>query len=655
MNIIKSTKKMAMGLLPFLLFTFLPLQAQASDYVDDINNATGKHEAGHQVIYEMNVGSFTQAGTFAAAQQQLGALKTLGVDVVWLMPIYPRGGGINSPYAATDFQQTNPAYGTIADLKAFVAAAHAQGMEVWLDWVPNHTATNATWVTTHPEYYEKSGSSFVHPKNYSDVYQLNYGNAALVKAMNDCLKFWIDQADIDGYRCDYISSPKIPTSYWQSAIPEIKNYKSGKTITFLGEADIAQEVTRLKNVGFDYDYAWDYQSSLANYGTGGVYSSTLKANATTMLNASNGVSFGRMLYVTNHDQNYNESRQTLTQKYGDNRYPLTVLAYTLYGMPLIYNGQEVGGNQALDYFQDTKINWGVKDEKMRNTIRTLTALKHAVPALGDKVGVNWVTVSTGSSNVLAFTRKVSLPSGGTEEGAEVLVVLNMATTQTSATLTGLTAGAWSLWLNSETIEQGVSRKTQYFSATQTISLEAKGYRVYVKGNYSEEDLPQPEVYTPTLETADEISIFFETATLTDYAVWAWGTLGGGEAYCTNTSWPGDAMTLMGQTETGRYVYKCTLTRPSEAPQYLIISKAGGNTKIYDGVDFVNHGYYVEGQATPTQVITTTGISPLTTHYSPLTNAHLYTLDGRKMAEGTWSNGRLPRGIYIRNGKKFVVK
>jgi hypothetical protein len=83
---------------------------------------------------------------------------------------------------------------------------------------------------------------------------------------------------------------------------------------------------------------------------------------------------------------------------------------------------------------------------MCNTIRTLTALKHAVPALGDKVGVNWVTVSTGSSNVLAFTRKVSHPSGGTEEGAEVLVVLNMATTQTSATLTGLTAGAWSQWL-----------------------------------------------------------------------------------------------------------------------------------------------------------------------------------------------------------------
>ena len=228
------------------LLALLPLQMLAADYVDAINSAAAKNEAGHRVIYEMNIGSFTAEGTLAAAQQQLDELKTLGIDIVWLMPIYPRGGGINSPYAATDFQQVNPAYGTVSDLKAFVAAAHELHMQVWLDWVPNHTATNATWVTTHPEYYKKNGNSFVHPNNYSDVYQLNYGSAALQKAMNDCLKFWIDEADIDGYRCDYISSNDIPVAYWQTAIPEIKGYKTGKTITFLGEADIAKRRLRLR-------------------------------------------------------------------------------------------------------------------------------------------------------------------------------------------------------------------------------------------------------------------------------------------------------------------------------------------------------------------------------------------------------------------------
>ena len=239
-------------------------EASAADYVDAINTSTTKNEAGHQVIYQMNVGSFTAEGTFAAAGQRLSELKTLGVDIVWLMPVYPRGGGINSPYAATNFMKTNPQYGSIADLKAFVAQAHDLQMEVWLDWVPNHTATDADWVTTHPDYYAMSGGQMVHPNNYGDVWQLNYYNPELVAAMNDALKFWIDETDIDGYRCDYISSPQIPASYWTDAIRMVKQYKSGKQITFLGEGDIAQDVTRLKSVGFDYDYAWAFQSSLAN-------------------------------------------------------------------------------------------------------------------------------------------------------------------------------------------------------------------------------------------------------------------------------------------------------------------------------------------------------------------------------------------------------
>ena len=625
------------------LLALLPLQVLA-DYVDDINSATAKNESGHQVIYQMNVGSFSAEGTFAAAQQRLDELKTLGVDIVWLMPIYPRGGGINSPYAATNFQQTNPSYGTIADLKSFVTRAHELNMEVWLDWVPNHTATDADWVTTHPEYYAKSGGQMIHPNNYNDVWQLDYNNSNLVNAMNDCLKFWIDQADIDGYRCDYISSPYIPTSYWQSTIPMIKSYKTGKKITFLGEADIAQhnDAARLKTAGFDYDYAWAYQTSLLNYGPNGVYAAPLRTNATTMLNASNTVSFKRMLYLTNHDQNWNEDKKTLTEKYGNNRYPLTVLAYTLYGMPLIYNGQEIGGNQPLNYFQDTKIDWTVKDDKMLNTIRTLTALKHTVPALSDDAIVNLITVS-GNTSAMAFTRK----SGD----SEILVVMNMANSAGNATITGLTSGAWSLWLTSETIAQGTSRKQETFGTSKTISLEAKGYRVYVKGTYSEEDIPKKElnVYTPTLDDANEISIFFETATETTYNVWVWNTGGDGKDYAVSGNWPGDAMKLMGQTDTGNYIYKYIITKKNTLPDYLIISKNGGNNKIYDGIDYVNHGYFVEGQTTPTQIITaTTGINDITVVPVAVDNKY-YDLTGRLLSQAPKS------GVYIRGGKKYIAR
>ena len=480
-----------------LVLAFLPIRLLAGDYVEVINTAPVKNEEGRRVIYEMNVGMFTPEGTFSAASRQLDELKKLGIDIVWLMPVYPRGGGINSPYAATDFKQVNPSYGTVSDMRDFVARAHELNMEVWLDWVPNHTATDAKWVTSHPEYYVKNGNGFVHPNNYGDVYQLDYNNAELQKAMNDCLKLWIDQADIDGFRCDYISSKEIPASYWQTTIPEIKSYKSGKTITFLGEADIAGDATRLKTVGFDYDYAWAFQSSLARYGAGGIYSASLKANVDKLVSTQSGISFGRMVYLTNHDQNYNEGKKTLAEKYGDNRYPLSVLIATAWGMPLLYNGQEVGGNQVLDYFHDTKINWSVRDDKMYNTWRTLTALKHAVPAFRDgrttatHHTLTWLDVAD-SQHILAYTCRYG--------DSEALVVLNFNTEAVSATVSGIAEGDWSLWLDSESVSKGVSRRQTHLNATHLFSLEAKGYQVYVKGTYPEEAPTASHIHAPAQDS-----------------------------------------------------------------------------------------------------------------------------------------------------------
>ena len=459
-----------------------PIEYDDNDYVSAINEQT--YGAGQQVIYELNVGMFTEEGTLAAAQKKLESLKKLGIDIVWLMPIYPRDGSLNSPYAAIDFKKVNPSYGTAEDLRNFVSAAHALGMKVWLDWVPNHTSTIATWVTTHPEYYKKSNGAMIHPNNYNDVYQLDYTNAGLVTAMNDCLKFWIDEADIDGYRCDYISSPDIPVSYWQSTIPMLKNYKAGKEITMLGESDFTDaNNTRLKETGFDYDYAWGFQSLLVNYGGNNTFVAPLKKYAEDLVSASKSMNVSRMLYLTNHDQNWNETAKTLAAKYGLNRYLLTVYVSTIWGMPLIYNGQEIGGNQALSYFLDTKIDWSKSDAKMRNTIRTLAAIKHTQGALHDSAtpsenaDVDFLT--TNNNQVLAYKR--------TKGDSEILVILNAATTAQQVNIPNIT-GSYSLWLDSKTIGEGVSRHNEKFEGSLSKSIVAKGYLVYVKGNFSEEDI-----------------------------------------------------------------------------------------------------------------------------------------------------------------------
>ena len=422
----------------------------------------------NRVIYQMNVGAFTAEGTFQAAQQGLDRLDTLGVDILWLMPIYPRGATMHSPYASMNFRDVNPDYGTVADLKAFVSRAHELGMKVWLDWVPNHVAVENPWVTSHPEYFTKDDKGqMIHPHGWGDVYELNYQCEGLVNEMNEALKFWVDSCDVDGFRCDYVSSPTIPVSYWQNIIAELKSKSSKRPVEFLSETDITNsENIRIDSCGFDYDYAWDFQGTLAWKFKNSTSADSLKAICERFLAASAKVKNRRMVYLTNHDQNYNDGGHTLKDFYGDNRYALTVLDFTFYGMPLIYQGQEIGDPDTLNYFTDAKVKWDRVDRKMLNTVRTLIALHHQQPSLAAAAAVEFLP--TNNASVLAWRR------------GNVVAVVNLAETDVKVLVDGLDEGDYDQWLNSQTIAIAPACKAVSLASSEPIALEAKGYAVYVK-------------------------------------------------------------------------------------------------------------------------------------------------------------------------------
>lgn len=623
----------------------------ASDFVDEINAKT--YGDGQHVIYELNVGSYTAEGTLKAAQTKLPELKSLGVDIVWIMPVYPRGGGINSPYAATDFKAVNPSYGTVDDLKDYVDAAHALGLQVWLDWVPNHTATDAKWVSEHPEYYTTNNGQMVHPNNYNDVFELNYNNAGLVNAMNDCLKYWIDQAGIDGYRCDYVSSPTIPASYWQNTIPMLKSYKPGKTITMLAESDLSDKYNaRLLGVGFDYDYAWNMQESDLQNGFGtSDQASRLKTYAMDFVNASRDLGVSRMIYLTNHDQNRNyDKKHTLREKYGANKYLLTVLTYTLWGMPMIYNGEETGGEQELDYFSDTKIDWNQKDAKMLNTLRTLGAIKHSQAALhdgktpADNPEVNFLSTINNNQYILAYSRKAG--------DSEVIVVLNTGATAQTALLQGV-RGDYGLWLNSETIGGGVSRKDFSFGGNLSVTVPAKGYLVYVKGKYGDSGDDEAELIGDLTDDA-ACSVFYETdVDKASVHAWMWNGGGDGKDYTASgkTTWPGDGLAELGKTLTGRYVYKLVinLREGQPLPTNIIITENGvdDNAKVVDGAEFVNHGYYVKGRDSAMKTIPTR-IGLTRADAKCVNDNQYYDLSGRFVDMPS-------SGVYIHKGRKYLAR
>ncbi len=125
----------------------------------------------NRVIYEIFVRNFSPEGNFKGVEAQVPRLKELGVDVVWLMPIYKLGdigkwGTYSSPYAVKDYKAIDPDNGTAEDLRSLISAIHANGMEVWFDWVGNHTSKDNVWVEEHPSFY---GKSFTSPNGWTSI------------------------------------------------------------------------------------------------------------------------------------------------------------------------------------------------------------------------------------------------------------------------------------------------------------------------------------------------------------------------------------------------------------------------------------------------------------------------------------------------------
>lgn len=114
----------------------------------------------HLVIYEIYVRNHGPNGTFADVEADLPRLKSMGVDVVWFMPIHPIGrvqrkGSLGSPYAISDYTQINPEYGSKADFARLVETAHSLGLKVMIDVVYNHTAVDSVLVREHPEWFHQ--------------------------------------------------------------------------------------------------------------------------------------------------------------------------------------------------------------------------------------------------------------------------------------------------------------------------------------------------------------------------------------------------------------------------------------------------------------------------------------------------------------------
>ena len=190
----------------------VPVTATPPQYGTPFAGVPNREDA---VIYQVNLRAFSAGGNFAGVTARLDSIRNLGANVVYLMPIYPVGQlrGVNSPYAVQDYRAVNAEFGTLADLRTLVDAAHQRGLSVVLDWVPNHTAWDHAWITAHPDWYlrDVAGTILSPPgTNYTDVAQLNFNNATMRAALTAAMKSWVFTANVDGFRCDYADAPPLP-------------------------------------------------------------------------------------------------------------------------------------------------------------------------------------------------------------------------------------------------------------------------------------------------------------------------------------------------------------------------------------------------------------------------------------------------------------
>lgn len=371
------------------------------------------------VLYEMNVRQLTPEGTLRAAAARLEFLRDLGVDAVWLMPIYPIGeknrkGTLGSYYSIRDYCAVNPELGTMDDFDDFVAEAHRLGMKVLMDWVANHTSRDARWIAGKPaSWYERdaSGEPAV-PWDWTDTAKLDYANRDVWEAQAAAMEFWIARHAVDGFRCDM--AMLVPIGFWQYAAARLRRVKPD--LFLLAEA----EQRNLFDDGvFDACYGWEMHHLLNDVAQQRVRVTALR----DWLRADRGRyprSAMRLAFTSNHDENsWNGSEFT---RMGGAREIMAAFTFVVpRGLPLVYTGQEIGYDHSFAFFDRDPIPAeSYRANAYTEFYRRLTELRHANPALaaGGRGG-DMVEISNNAEDCLmTFVREVP--------GNQVVAVMNLS-------------------------------------------------------------------------------------------------------------------------------------------------------------------------------------------------------------------------------------
>jgi len=416
------------------------------------------------VMYQVQARAFTPEGTLAAATARLPQVAALGVDIVYLCPVFvadddpdprfwsPRqkASGMNNsrnPYRMKDYYHVDPEYGTDDDLKAFVAEAHRLGMRVLLDMVYLHCGPKAVFLDEHPDFVERDdeGNIVYAAWNFP---KLNHANPELREYLWKNMEYWCREFDVDGFRCDV--SDGIPLAFWETARERLEKIRPD--VALLAEG--TRPADQLK--AFDLDYGWGFPWDSA---------ARFRARWEKMRDERprGGARFLR--FIDNHDIANDAFHNRVEKAWGTRRVNAALaLIFTLDGVPFLYNGQEVADTARHSIFGRLPIDWAAGETpagKARFAFcQKLCAMRHAERALthGEVV---WLDNDRPEA-VASFVRRTT--------GEELLSVVSLSKDPVEVRIALQDSASWSY---DTLIADGATVEPDDGSAV--LSLEGFGY------------------------------------------------------------------------------------------------------------------------------------------------------------------------------------
>ena len=365
------------------------------------------------VMYQVNPRVFAPDHSLNAVAARIDSIRDLGVNIMWVMPIYPIGieKGKNSPYCISDYKAIAPEFGTIDDFKNLANVCHEHGMGIILDWVANHTAWDHPWLKEHPDWYthDEKTDTIIHPRpwDWYDVADLNYDNKDMRAAMIDAMKFWIVEVGIDGFRCDVADG--VPADFWKDAIDELRMAAKDRQIVMLAEGKRSDNFTV---GGFDMNYGWDYKDELVKVWKGAPVSDLIKADKAEYDSLPSGKV--KMRFTTNHDHSVDA---TPCKEFTNDRGAMAAYVATIFphGGALIYGSQEVGYPEPINFFKYVPVDWTAKPEIYKE-YQKLISLYNEHPALR-------------KGNMTAYPDKDVLVFEKTDPAERFLIITNLRNEQ----------------------------------------------------------------------------------------------------------------------------------------------------------------------------------------------------------------------------------